>query len=468
MRRTQPTVEIDRLPPHSLESERGLLGSILLDPNSALPEARSRIPDAECFYDRRHLLLYETLCDMDDKRIPIDTITVQQRLRDSGSLESFGGITYLSELPDQVPTSGNLKFYLDTVLEKYQLRRALQFCVEQQRAIYESEGTAQEFLDGFEAGALKIRTTSNESKTHNMRDAVRAAIGMIEEYHERQGLITGISTGIHDLDKLTGGLSGGQMFVIAARPSVGKTALLCQIAEHVAIDQKLPVGIFSLEMSETSLALRMMCSRARVNLRNIRDGFMAERDFPKLTNAAHRLSGASLYVDDTPGLSITQLRARARRMHQQLGIRLFGVDYMQLLNAVVAKGWSREQAVAQLSTGVKLMARELNVPVIVLAQLNRSVEKDRVRSPRLSDIRESGQIEADSDLVGLLYHPSENEEDLRDEDAVPVNMRLGKNRNGPTGDVHLTFLKSYTRFEPRSKVLEDDVPERLATTPYPD
>jgi len=260
---------------------------------------------------------------------------------------------------------------------------------------------------------------------------------------------------------MTSGLHGGEMIVIAARPSMGKTSLAMNIAEAVAVDQKLPVGVFSLEMTAESLVLRMLCSRARVNLRDIRDGFLADRDFPKLTLAAGKLAGAPLIIDDTPGLSILQMRARARRMAQQHGIKLLVVDYLQLLHSTARRAENRQQEIADISNGVKALAKELNVPVVVLSQLNRELEKDKDRKPRLSDLRESGAIEQDADLVALLYKPSRGEEDepatQAESDAVPVNLLIAKQRNGPTGDVHLTFLKGYTRFESAAKVSAEDV-----------
>jgi len=253
------------------------------------------------------------------------------------------------------------------------------------------------------------------------------------------------------------------MVVVAARPSMGKTSLAMNIAEHVAIDQGLPVGVFSLEMTSESLVLRMLCSRSRVNMRNVRDGFLAERDFPKLTGAAGKLAGAKLYIDDSSGLSILQLRAKARRMHQQYGVKLFVIDYLQLLHSTARRAENRQQEIADISNGIKSLAKELNVPVIVLSQLNRELEREKNRKPRMSDLRESGAIEQDADLIGLLYKPNADDEDSGGtavaEDAAAVNLLIAKQRNGPTGDVHLTFLKSYTRFESAAKVSGEDVPE---------
>jgi replicative DNA helicase len=293
---------------------------------------------------------------------------------------------------------------------------------------------------------------------------VKKAINTIEDYHQRQGTLTGIGTGFTDLDKMTTGLHGGEMIVIAARPSVGKTSLAMNIAEYVAIDQRLPVGVFSLEMTAESLVLRMLCSRSRVNLRNVREGFLAERDFPKLTGSAGKLAGAPLFIDDSSGLSILQMRAKARRMYQQHGIRLFVIDYLQLLNSTSRRAENRQQEIADISSGIKSLAKELNVPVIVLSQLNREIEKEKGRAPRLSDLRESGAIEQDADLVGLLYRPAKPEDEDAGADssneAMPVNLLIAKQRNGPAGeDVHLTFLKSYTRFESAAKISESDMPQ---------
>jgi replicative DNA helicase len=274
-------------------------------------------------------------------------------------------------------------------------------------------------------------------------------------------MLTVICTGFVDFDKMTTGLHEGEMIVIAARPSVGKTSLAMNIAEHVALEQKIPTGVFSLEMTADQLVLRMLCSRARVNLRNIRDGFLAERDFPKLTGAAGKLAVAPLVIDDSSGLSILQLRAKARRMKQQHGIKLFVIDYLQLLNSTSRRAENRQQEIAEISGGIKALAKELGVPIIVLSQLNRELEKrgdDAV--PRLSDLRESGAIEQDADMVGLLYKTkAKDEEDNSgesDQEAIPVKLLIAKQRNGPTGEVDLTFLKSYTRFESAAKVDSED------------
>jgi replicative DNA helicase len=257
---------------------------------------------------------------------------------------------------------------------------------------------------------------------------------------------------------MTDGLHAGDMFVIAARPSMGKTSLAMNIAENVVLNQKIPVAVFSLEMTKAQLAMRMMSSNARVNMRNVRDGFIRESDFPKLTSAAGRLSNAPLYIDDTPSLSILQLRSRARRVVQQFGVKLFVVDYLQLAKSTSQRAHNREQEIADISGGLKAIAKELDVPVVVLAQLNRDIEREKNRKPRLSDLRESGSLEQDADIVGLLYKPNRDGDD-DESDGVAVNLLIAKQRSGPTGDVRLTFLKTFTRFESAARVSSEDVPD---------
>lgn len=457
--------KIDRLPPHSIEAEQGVLGCILLDPTESLAVCIEKFKrGAEVFYDLRHQQLYETMVEMYDRKEPIEPLLVQQRLRDKSMLESLGGWNYLSGLMDAVPSAANLEYYLNIVREKFILRRMIQTCSSVISRVYEPGAEVDGLLDEAERDILAIAQDRIQGADRSMKELVKQAITTIEDYHQRQGACTGLSSGFADLDKMTSGFHGGEMIVIAARPSMGKTSLAMNIAEHVAVDLKIPVGVFSLEMTSESLALRMLCSRAKVNLRSIRDGFLAERDFPKLTSAAGKLANSPLFIDDTAGLSILQLRAKARRMHQQHGVKLFVIDYLQLVNCSSKRVENRQQEIAQISSGVKALAKELNVPVIVLSQLNRELEKDKNRKPRLSDLRESGSIEQDADLVGLLYKADTKEEDeegggaasFANYDVVPVNLLIAKQRNGPTGDVHLTFLKSFTRFENASKI-DDDV-----------
>jgi len=457
---------VDRLPPHSVEAEMGVLSCMLISPNECIGECVEKFKSGpEVFYDLRHQTIFATILEMYDARQPIDVITLQQKLKDKQLLEQVGGIAYLSPLPDVVPSAANLSYYLEIVKEKYLLRKMIQTCTDVVGRVYDFEGEVDALMDEVERDILRISEARVQEHSSNIKELVKRAINQIEDFHQRQGMLTGVATGFTDLDKMTSGLHPGEMIVIAARPSMGKTSLAMNIAEHVALEQKLPVGVFSLEMTSESLVLRMLCSRSRVNMRNVRDGFLAERDFPKLTSAAGKLANAPLFIDDSSGLSILQLRAKARRMAQQYGIKLFVIDYLQLLHSTARRAENRQQEIADISNGVKSLAKELNVPVIVLSQLNRELEKDKNRKPRMSDLRESGSIEQDADLVGLLYKPSAGDDEDspgggtgEEQEAVAVNLLIAKQRNGPTGDVHLTFLKSYTRFENAAKVSDDDVP----------
>ena len=462
---TANTPKIDRLPPSSTEAEQGVLGCVLLSPNDCMGECIEKLKAGpEVFYDLRHQTLFQTLTEMYDQRAGIDLITLQQRLKDRQQLDGVGGLAYLASLPDAVPTAAGLDYYLDIVLEKYLLRKMIQTCASITSRVYEHEGEVDALLDEVERDIFRICEERVTGANPAIRDLVHKAISTIEEYHKNQGMLTGIGTGFVDFDKMTTGLHEGEMIVIAARPSVGKTSLAMNIAEHVALELKIPTGVFSLEMTADQLVLRMLCSRSRVNLRSIRDGFLAERDFPKLTGAAGKLAAAPLIVDDTSALSILQLRARARRLKQQHGIKLFVIDYLQLLHSTSRKADNRQQEIADISGGIKALAKELAVPIIVLSQLNRELEKRGPgERPRLSDLRESGAIEQDADLVGLLYRESKSKEGEDDgneaeQDAIPMKLYIAKQRNGPTGDVDLTFLKSYTRFVSAAKVALEDVP----------
>ena len=456
---------MDRLPPHDVDMERGVLGCQLISPNECVGIVVEKLKGVgvEAHYDLRHQTIQSELFEMYDNRVPIDILTLQRRLKDKQLLELVGGIAYLASLPDAVPSAANLSYYLDIVQEKFLLRKMIHTCTDVVGRVYEFEGEVDMLMDEVERDILKISEARVQTETKTIKDLVKSAITQIEDFHTRQGMLTGVATGFTDLDKMTSGLHPGEMIVIAARPSMGKTSLAMNIAEHVAIDQKLPVGVFSLEMTSESLVLRMLCSRSRVNLRNIRDGFLAERDFPKLTGAAGKLASAPLFIDDSSGLSVLQMRAKARRMAQQHGIKLFVIDYLQLLHSTARRAENRQQEIADISSGIKSLAKELKVPVIVLSQLNRELEKDKNRKPRMSDLRESGSIEQDADLIALLYKPTSGDDEdgapvSEEHDAVPVNLLIAKQRNGPTGDVNLTFLKSFTRFESAAKVSDDDVP----------
>lgn len=443
------TAPLGKLPPHSPEAEQGVLGCILLDHRVFSDCVLKFRPGAAVFYDMRHKAIFQHMMEMHDAQEPIDIITLQQRLKDSHILDQCGGIAYLSTLPDVPPSAANLPYYADIVLEKYVLRAMLENLGRASASIYEHEAEGAELLDRIESSVLGVRK-SVESTGGEVRIAalVQEAQTKIEDYTRLKGQITGISTGFSDLDKETDGLHGGDMIVLAAFPSVGKTSLAMNIAEHVAIDQKLPVGIFSLEMTSVSLVQRMMCARARVNWRNLRDGFIADRDLPKLAGAAGKIANAPLFIDDTSGLSIYQLRAKARRWSQEHGIKLFVIDYLQLLNAIGGPRQmeNRQQEVADISKGVKEMAKELNAAVIVLSQLNEE-----------GKLRESRAIGQDLDTLWDLRRSGDTEPGQ----VEKVDLWIPKQRNGPRDvKIPFSFLPWYTRFELAAKISDDDVPQQ--------
>lgn len=463
----------DRQPPQSLEAEQAVLGCLFLSPRDTLPIAIDHLRrGAEDFYDLRHQEIFRTMLELYEDNDPIDVVTVGERLSTWKKLDGVGGWAYITGLPDSAPPVPTIEGYLAIVREKSLLRRMIEACTNVVSGIYDFEGDVDAKLDECERQILQIGQARNTGRALTIREYTDRAMAEIETAFQRGGTgLDGVSTGFADLDRLTGGMHSSEMIIIAARPSMGKTSLAMNIAENVAIGQRIPVGVFSLEMSATQLTKRMICSQARVNIRNVREGVFAERDFPNLTNAAGRVAGAPIFIDDEGGISVMQLRAKARRMWQQHNIRLFVVDYLQLLNCLGSKRRheSRQQEISEISGMLKVMAKEFDVPVIVLSQLNRELEKEK-RKPRLSDLRESGAIEQDADVVGFLYRPHATQEEAEgqappeEQAAETINLLIDKQRNGPRGDIELTFLKPYTRFE-NSARFDDYAPRQTELNP---
>ena len=334
------------------------------------------------------------------------------------------------------------------------MRQIITAATESVRRAYEEQDEVNNLLDEVEQRIFAVGEDRFKGQMLSMKDQVMEAIESIEKLYERKGGITGISTGFVEFDRMTSGMHAAEMIVIAARPSMGKTALAMNIAEHVAIQEKLPVGVFSLEMSSQQLVQRLLCSRARVNLQKVRDGFLGERDFPSLTAAASKLAEAKIFIDDSPSLAILELRAKARRLKAQQDVQLIIVDYLQLLRSPSRRGQdNRQLEISEISAGLKALAKELKIPLIVVAQLNRQPEARTGGKPRLSDLRESGSIEQDADLVALLVRPEiyEEDEEARAEKAGEAELIIAKQRNGPVGEIPLTFLKEFTRFEDRAR-----------------
>lgn len=460
----------DRLPPNSPEAEQGVLGCMLLD-QSTIGRAVELLKEGEeTFYDLRHQTIYKTIIELWNDRDPVDLITLYERMKAWGLHEQCGGIAYISSLPDMVPSAQNIDYYIEILREKYLLRRMIKVCTDTVGKLYEFEGDTEKVLDECERDVLRVNESRVNTDTPSIKTLVGRVITSIEARVTNRDSVTGLRTGFADLDRMLNGLQQKDMIVIAARPSLGKTSLAMNIAENIAIDARLPVAIFSLEMSAEALVNRMVCSRAKVNTRNVQEGFLAERDYPKLTNAAGKVSGAPIYIDDAGGQSILQVRAKARRLWKQYGIKLAIIDYLQLMNALGGrrKYDNRQQEVTDISHGVKEIAKELGIPVIVLSQLNREFEREKNRQPRLSDLRESGSIEQDADVVGFLYKQANEDDDNESagmsDNVLPINLLIAKQRSGPTGIVPLTFFKEFTKFESAAKVSNDDVPSEVQET----
>jgi replicative DNA helicase len=447
--------EVPRSLPSSEDGEKGVLCSLLLSPREVADICvLSLNPDA--FYIPAHRTIYSLVLEFGDKSKPIDFVSLKQALKDRNQLEEIGGPEYLSALYSFVPTAANADYYVEIVREKYILRRLIIACNKLSNQCYDSQEDIEPLLDDAEKEIFAITGDHVNTEIVATKDLVMAAIEQIEKLYENRGSVTGIPTGFVELDRMTSGLHPAEMVVIAARPSMGKTALAMNIAEHVAMNVGKPVAVFSLEMSSQQLVQRLLCSRAKVDLQRVRNGFLSERDFPSLTAAAAKLAAAKMFIDDTPGLSIMELRAKARRMKSQYDVRLIVIDYLQLLRSTSRRAQdNRQLEISEISGGIKALAKELDLPIIVVAQLNRQPDtraKEGGR-PRLSDLRESGSIEQDADVVGLLVRPEyyETDDDAKQEKAGEAELIVAKQRNGPTGDVPLIFLKEYTRFESRAR-----------------
>ncbi len=452
---------IERMLPNSLEAEIAVLGAMLVSPQEIGSLVRERLTD-EHFYHAKHQAIFREMCGMQDKLHTVDLVTLTQRLADKNLLEEIGGGAYLSQLMMSVPTTAHTEHYVEILTDKYLLRRLIGTATDIVGRAFEDQEDVREWLAEVEQQVFDISAEKAATGARVVKDLIKDAMASIEKLYDNRGALSGLATGFRDLDRITSGLHPANMIVIAARPSMGKTSLAMNIAENVAIDQGKAVGVFSLEMSAEELVKRMLCSRAKVNLRSVSDGFLGEKDFHPLTAAASQLMKAPLYIDDVAGLTIQQVRARARRMKLQYGIQLVVIDYLQLMRAPSRRAdLSRQVEISDISSGIKGLAKELQIPVIVLSQLNRQPEQREGGKPKLSDLRESGAIEQDADVVGLLVRPEvyADEGDERAAERGKATLIIAKQRNGPTGEVPLTFLHEYTKFEDAARVEAGDVPD---------
>ena len=449
-----------RIPPHSEEAERGVLGSILLDPLGAIDKCLSKRLNAASFYDRRHQALFEQMVEMSQANQPMDAITIAEWLKNHNALDKVGGYDYLIRLQDSTLVPAHVEFYCDIVQEKKLYRLLIENSSETIDAAYKGEDDASQILSEAEASLFRLSEQGADS-VPDWKETVRNAFAEIENTDPNE-TVTGVTTGLQDLNKHTGGLQKTDMIVLAARPAMGKTSLALNIAENAALGIKgeaVPVGVFSLEMSREQLVKRMLFSNARVAAYKLKDGRgMTPDEHGRLTRSVDRLSKAKIYIDDTPGLEAVELRSRARRMKSRYGIGLIVIDYLQLMNYTKFARDGRQRETMAISGAVKAMAKELEVPVIVLSQLSRAAESTGDNVPKLSHLRDSGAIEQDADMVWLLYRPSYYAKgDDRNTDNRAV-LDVAKYRHGSTGEVSLSFIREYTRFEDRTEHDEEYVP----------
>ena len=446
-----------RVPPQNIEAEQSVLGAILLD-NDAINQALE-IVTAEDFYRESHREIFRAMVALIEHLQPVDAITLTDALRTRGVLEAIGGAAYIAELAAGVPTAANVAHYARIVREKAVLRGLASVATEIASGAYDSPTNVDEFLDESEHKIFEISERRIRQSFHSMNELTRESLKLIEQLYEKKELVTGVPTGFLDLDRLTAGLQPADLVIIAARPSMGKTALALNIAAYAAIEAEPRIGVafFSLEMSKEQLVLRLLCSEGRVDSSKTRAGFLGERDFPKLAQAAARLSEAPIFIDDSSDTSPIVLKAKCRRLMRERNsnLGLIIVDYLQLMRSA-RPGESREKEIAEISRSLKGLAKELRVPVIALSQLNRQVETRPDRRPLLADLRESGAIEQDADVIAFVYRDEMYHRDSKEPGVAEII--IAKQRNGPTGTAKLTYLNQYTRFEnyaPEDQVFGD-------------
>jgi replicative DNA helicase len=431
-----------RVPPQNLEAESSVLGGILLE-NEAINLVLELLR-AEDFYRESHRKIFRAMIELSDRTEPVDVITLSECLKNRGELEAVGGSAYLASLNDFVPTAANIAYYARIVREKSILRHLIHAATEVATKGYDATSNVEELLDSAEKAIFDITEQRIKGSFVKVGDMMKDSIKMVEKLFERKTMITGVPTGFKDFDAKTAGLQPADLIIVAARPGMGKTAFSLNIAARAAFSGY-GVAVFSLEMAKEQLALRLLCSEARVDNARVRTGYLSDRDFPKLATAAGKLHDALIYIDDTPAISVLELRAKARRLardrDKKLGLII--VDYLQLMRGTGA-AQNREQEISEISRSLKALAKELNVPVMAISQLNRRVEDRNDKTPQLSDLRESGAIEQDADVIAFIYREAAYNPKSDDNTAT---ITIAKQRNGPTGDLSLTFLREFTRFE---------------------
>jgi len=438
---------LERLPPQNLDAESAVLGAMLLEEEAVVQAAE--LLDASAFYKDAHRKLFGVLLALYRANIPVDLVTVTDELTKHHLLEDVGGPVYLATLTSLVPTAANAEYYCRIVKQKAILRELIRVSTQIAGECYEGVVEPDLLLDRAETRIFDIASKKIKRDAVAMKDIIKSSIEMIDRLYQHKGIITGLPTGFVELDQQLAGLQPSDLIVVAGRPAMGKSSLALCVAEHIALVQKVGVALFTPEMSKENVVQRMLCSHARINAHSVRSGMLSTSDWPNLTKAAGKLSEAPIFIDDSPGISILELRAKARRLKSRHGIGLIILDYLQLMEE---SSWAenRQQEISVISRSLKALARELTVPVIAVSQLSRAPERRESFRPRLSDLRESGAIEQDADVVLMLFR--EDYYNFTEENKGIAEVIIAKQRNGPTGSVKLAFISEYTRFETLAQV----------------
>lgn len=455
---------LEKIPPHSLEAEESLLGSLLIDKDAIIKVADNLMP--QDFYKDAHKIIFETIKDLYGVQESIDIITLSNRLEEKKQLANVGGRAYLAHLSNIVATSGNIVQYSSIIQRKATLRRLQQAAAEISSMSFNEEREIDEILDETEKKVFGVSRKYLKNAFVPIDTLLTSAFDRIDELHKHSGKLRGLTTGFNDLDNLLAGLQKSDLIILAARPSVGKTSFALDIARQAAIKNKEGVGIFSLEMSKEQLVDRMLCAQANVSLWKMRTGNLSDKDdnndFAKIGEAMGKLAEAPIYIDDSGTLSIMEIRAKARRLQMEKGLGLIVIDYLQLMEGRGKYGDNRVQEIAEISRGLKSIARELNIPILALAQLSRAVEATSPAIPKLSHLRDSGSIEQDADIVMFIYRKAAdrgfNPNDLPTDERYKAEIHIAKHRNGPTGKIDLYFDETTASFRNLSKMPSQDLP----------
>lgn len=435
-------MELGKIPPHDIDAEQAILGSMLTDKDAVI--AALEVLKEDSFYREDHKLIFSAITSLYSKNEPIDVITVKAELSEMGVLDRVGGLEYLVELPERVPTTANVERYVKIVDEKAMLRRLISTANELIALGYDESEDVDNIMDMAEKRVFDMTQKKNAKGYAVMKDILVESFAELERLYNQKGNVTGVSTGFYDLDNITAGLHNSDLLIVAARPAMGKSAFAINLAANAAIMSKVPVVIFNLEMSKEQVGNRILCSEALVDSNKIRTGQLEDEDWMKLAQTLGKMSDAPIYIDDTPGISAMEIRAKCRKLKIEKDIGLIVIDYLQLISGSGKKNTSREQEISEISRSLKILAKELNVPVIALSQLSRTAEKRDDKRPMLSDLRESGAIEQDADIVMFLYRDDYYNPDSEKKNVAEVI--LAKHRGGSTGTVELAWLPSYTKF----------------------